>query len=189
LWPLAAAVSLLPVRWAARAAVTAAIAVTLVLPPVPDMGDYLGPVPQALIALGAVALVGLPADPPGRLLARLGGLGAAAALCAVVTLAPTWWETRMVANPFAVTLGAATALVVGLIAGGRAMLEPMSPLWARGAVMALASSAWLGVAGPRYLGAWQRPLIVAGLVVLVAAGAVWAIVRARAAAAPPDAPA
>ena len=186
-WALAAIVAVLPIRWAARVAVAGAIAVTMVPPPGADFRTYFGGPfgrPQlALLAVGVVALVGLPADPARRAVARLGGLGAAAALCAVVTLAPAWWEIGTVANPFAVVLGAATALVIGLIAGGRAMLEPMSPLWARGAVIALASSAWLGVAGPPYLGAWQAPLTLAGLVALVAAGAVWAVVRARAAAA------
>jgi hypothetical protein len=114
---------------------------------------------------------------------------AAAVVCSLVVVVPVWWETDIVFYPFSLTVGAVTALVVGVVAGARAMLEPMGATWARGAAVLLASTAWLGGTGPRYLGAWQAPIILAGLVAIVAVAAVWAALRARAGAAPPDAPA
>jgi hypothetical protein len=193
-WPVAAAVSVLPVRGVARAAVAAAIAATIVLPPRPDLHTYdgrpLGLVQTALVMLGVVALAGLPAGPPRRIGSRLGGLAAAAALCAMLAWLPGWWETGSVLlSPYAVALGGATAFLIGVVAGGSAVLEPLSPQWWRGAVVLLGSSGWIGVAAPRFLGVWQTSLILAGLVVIVSAAGVWAALRARAQAAPPDVPA
>jgi hypothetical protein len=191
-WPLAAVASVLPVRWIARAAVTAALVVTVALKPVDDInstfGTAVGVTQVMLIALGVVALVGLPASPPRRAARRLAGLVAAFVLAAALIWVPAWWQTGFLYNAEGVTLGAAAALTVAAFAGGRAVIAPMSPLWWRGAAMLLVSTAWIGVSGPTYPGAWATPLVLAGLLVAMAAIAARAALRARAVATPPDRP-
>ncbi len=196
-WPLAALAAVLLRPWGARVAITAAFAVTLVVPsqllfafdavPFPGGGfTLIGPaltgfaqVAPALIALGVVAVAGVPAAWPSGARRRLMVLAfAALAVIAVrvgsLLVAPPGMLDQ---SPSSIPLGGVAAAVIGVAAGWQALRAPFGARWLRGLVVFLASGGWLALRLPRYTSNWQ---LVVALGALLGVALLTATLRRRA---------